>query len=62
MRFGSIAKVLLKRKLKYYRISECTVGLHCKPCSVDPIRLADMSAILQIILNSPTSLLMQTSQ
>ena len=24
MRFGSIAKVLLKCKLKYYRISECT--------------------------------------
>ena len=25
MRFGSTAKVLLKCKLKYYRISECTV-------------------------------------
>ena len=28
MRFGSTAKVLLKCKLKYYRISECTMG----PC------------------------------
>ena len=26
MRFGSTAKVLLKCKLKYYRISECTVS------------------------------------
>ena len=25
MRFGSTAKVLLKCKLKYYRISECAV-------------------------------------
>ena len=27
MRFGSTAKVLLKCKLKYYKISECEVGL-----------------------------------
>ena len=27
MRFGSTAKVLLKCKLKYYRISECTVTI-----------------------------------
>ena len=26
MKFGSIAKVLLKCKLKYYRISECVQG------------------------------------
>ena len=29
MRFGSTAKVLLKCKLKYYRISECH-GVHCQ--------------------------------
>ena len=28
MRFGSTAKVLLKCKLKYYRISECPVHVH----------------------------------
>ena len=27
MRFGSTAKVLLKCKLKYYRISECVVDM-----------------------------------
>ena len=27
MRFGSTAKVLLKCKLKYYRISECSAGM-----------------------------------
>ena len=30
MRFGSTAKVLLKCKLKYYRISECTCA--CTLC------------------------------
>ena len=29
MRFGSTAKVLLKCKLKYYRISECVCLLSC---------------------------------
>ena len=31
MRFGSTAKVLLKCKLKYYRISECGQGSR-SPC------------------------------
>ena len=31
MRFGSTAKVLLKCKLKYYRISECSTAQHGPP-------------------------------
>ena len=35
MRFGSIAKVLAKYKLKYYRISECLGGCaHAMPSPV----------------------------
>ena len=42
MRFGSTAKVLLKCKLKYYRISEC--GPWCL-CLCRYIRVWDASAI-----------------
>ena len=34
MRFGSTAKVLLKCKLKYYRISECVAGLSAYACGM----------------------------
>ena len=35
MRFGSTAKVLLKCKLKYYRISECAALLQIGPAELD---------------------------
>ena len=45
MRFGSTAKVLLKCKLKYYRISECGGSIGLASCSVRPAPLQCFAAI-----------------
>ena len=47
MRFGSTAKVLLKCKLKYYRISECEAKLAATLCLMRPVDLVTTAVNIQ---------------
>ena len=59
MRFGSTAKVLLKCKLKYYRISECNPPVPFPmPTMISPTQIPGLHAELDKPTFQPTSTVM----